>query len=452
MYYTSNSKNRIKKNATRKNKRIISGKIIETNKDGWIVAEIYGNAYERGRAHGYLLYKELELLQKLLPFIVEKTLNVTFKRYNSVCNSNIEPILKEKYPEFYDEIRGISDGAKERGVNISIDFLIAWNSCTSLDSYFNDGKHNRSREKCSAFIATGDATKHGDIVLAHNTHQDFMSARLYNLMLYVIPSEGSSFVMQTAPGLIYSSIDWFISANGIVGAETTISGINYKPKFGSPIFCRMRQVMQYANTLDECVNILLTDNAGDYACGWLFGDTRTNEIMLFEIGLRHHNVERTKNGVFYGMNSPVNTELRETETENHDYYNTNTSIGNRRKRLDYLLNDQYYGKIDMSIAKKIISDHYDYHSDKSVMNSHGICKHTDLDGKFKDPYALVGAMDGKISNTSLMRNMAFLARYGSSCGKRRFNSKKYLLEHPEKNDYRDFIVDILPQKWVMIKK
>lgn len=450
MYYTKNRKN--KNNTTRKNKRLISGKILNSNNEGWIIVEIYGNAYERGYAHGYLLYKQLHLLTTMLPFIIEKVLNVTFKQYNSICNVNITPIVREKYSEYYDELRGISAGAHDHGVNISIDFLIAWNSYTSLDSYFNDGKHNRSREKCSAFIATGKATKHGDIVLAHNTHQDFMSARLYNVMLYVTPDEGSSFVMQTAAGLIYSSIDWFISANGIVGAETTISGINYKPKFGSPIFCRMRKVMQYANTLDECVNILLTDNAGDYACGWLLGDTRTNEIMLFEMGLRHHSIKRTTDGVFYGMNSPINTELRETETENRDYYNTNTSIGNRRKRLDYLLHDKYYGNIDINVSKKILSDHYDYHKNKNIMNSHGICKHTELDGQFHEPYALIGATDGKIVNTALINKMQFLARYGSSCGKRIFNKNKYLENHPEKNDYRNFIVDILPQKWVIIQK
>ena len=63
--------------------------------------------------------------------------------------------------------------------------------------------------------------------------------------------------MQTSAGLISSSSDWFLVENGIIGCETTISDINYKPIFGSPYFCRIRDTMQYANSLDECKDILL---------------------------------------------------------------------------------------------------------------------------------------------------------------------------------------------------
>lgn len=443
------TKKHIKKNnKTKKNtSRIISGKILQKT-DGWIVAEIRGSPYERGFAHGYLLYKELRLLKRLLPFILQKELKVTYNEYVKQCNLLIKYKLQKNYPDCYDEILGIVAGAKTKGVNISLDFIVSWNACTSLDSYFNDGK---KIERCSAFIATGDATEKGDIIVAHNTHYDFMSARLYNLMLYVFPDRGNSFVMQTAPGLIYSAIDWFICANGIIGTETTISQINYKPKFGNPIFCRMRKAMQYANTLDEYVNILLEDNAGDYACSWLFGDTRTNEIMLFEIGLKKHSIKRTKNGVFYGMNSPNNKELRETETDSKDYYNIRTSIGNRRKRLNYLLNKKHYGKINISNAKDIISDHYDYHLNKDEMNKNSICKHTEVDDSGDNPYKLSGALDGKVVNSAMINSMTFLARYGSSCGKRKFVKEQYLKNHPDKEEYRDFIVDIPIYPWTIIQ-
>ena len=61
--------------------------------------------------------------------------------------------------------------------------------------------------------------------------------------------------------------------------------------------------MQYAKTMDECVEFLRDGNSGDYANSWLFGDTNTNEILRIELGLKYDNVERTKNGFFIGFNA-----------------------------------------------------------------------------------------------------------------------------------------------------
>jgi hypothetical protein len=445
--YNTARKNSAIHNKTRKNIKI-SGKILD-NRDGWIIAEIRGSPYERGYANGHLFYRQFKLLKNALPFIVKKEIKQPFGEYIKKSTQLIKPQLSKYFPEFLEEMRGMVSGAKKRGVNISLDFIIAWNAYVSLDSYFNDGKNS---EKCSAFIAAGNATEAGDVIVAHNTHYDLMSARLYNIFLYVFPDKGHSFVMQTAPGLIFSAIDWFICANGIIGTETTIADINYKPNFGDPIFCRIRQAMQYANSLDEYVNILLHNNAGDYACGWMFGDTRTGEIMLFELGLKKHSIQRTKNGVFYGMNSPINKELRESETDSKEFNDTATPIGNRRKRLDYLLNKEYYGKINISNSKKVLSDHYDYSLGKQQMNRKSICKHTENDSTGKHPYKLAGAFDGKVANTSMIKTMSFLARYGSSCGKRHFIKEEYLKEHPEKEEYRKFIVDIPIYPWTLVDK
>ena len=221
-------------------------------------------------------------------------------------NDLMKPIIQKQYPEFYNEICGISAGAKMAGKKISVDFLIAWNSYISLYYYFR----GVAKEKCSAFIATGDATENGDMIMAHTTHSDYASGQLQNIILYVTPINGHSFVMQTSPGFIASATDWFLCSTGIIGCETTISKTNYKPKFGDPYFCRIRQAMQYGETLDEYVDIMSTRNAGDYACSWLLGDTRTNEAMLFEISLNYKNVKKTKNGFFYGMNSAIDNKLR----------------------------------------------------------------------------------------------------------------------------------------------
>lgn len=429
-------------------KYIINGQISNENLQGWKTLHVWGEPFERGFAHGVLLYKELKRVKKSLSFMVKTQIEVKFSEYMAVVKQIIFPIVK-KYPEYYEEICGISAGAKYKNINISIEFIIAWNAFVTLYSYFKEGKPNtRKLERCSAFIATGNATKKGDIVMAHNTHTDLITGQLLNIILKITPTNGHEFVMQTSAGLIASMSDWYISKSGIVCCETTIADIAYSPKFGVPFFLRIRDTVQYANTLDDCELIMTTKNAGDYACSWFFGDIKTGEIMMLEIGLTVKNVKRTKNGVFYGMNSAIGNELRLKETTDTDFYDIESLSGNRNYRLNYLLNTQYYGKIDDIIAKKIMGDHYDIVIGKQYMNRRVICKHPELDPESK--YKPYSCTDGKVLTSSMANDLKFLGIFGSGCGKRKFDKQSYLREHPEYKEWEQHLEDMPKQKWVVL--
>lgn len=47
----------------------------------------------------------------------------------------------------------------------------------------------------AAFIATGEATRTGKIVMAHNVHSDLASGQLLNIVLKITPARGHEFVM-----------------------------------------------------------------------------------------------------------------------------------------------------------------------------------------------------------------------------------------------------------------
>jgi len=443
----NNTIKKYKKNNNTKKQININGNLKNQKIEGWKIIHIYGNAFERGFAHGFLLYKELKRVLKTVPFIIKKTLHISMNKYIKTSNKIIKPILINKYPEFFDEIRGISSGARKHGIVVSTDFLISWNSYMSLYSYFKDG----SAIKCSAFIATGNATKNGDIIMGHNTHTTFMDGRLQNIIMYVTPTNGHHFVMQTSPGFIASVTDWFLSSTGIIGCETTIANINYKPKFGYPFYCRIRQAMQYGNTLEDYDKIMSDHNAGDYACSWLFGDIKTNEIMLFELTLKHKSVQKTKNGVFYGMNSAIDETIREKETTDEEHYDITTSLGARNQRLDELLNKKYKGKIDIDNGKLILADHYDVFLKREAMNRRSICKHVELDPEhcFKAHYPF-GCTDAKIVNSTLAESLSFWGRFGSACG-RVFNVKEYIKENPYYKSYEPYLDDIPSYKWEVIE-
>jgi hypothetical protein len=437
MKHFSKHKSKQKHNITKKSHKI-QGHII-AKKEGWNVIHIYGNAFDRGFAHGALLSCELLRIQTvILPFLVKKYIKIPFAKYMQKSNRTIKPIIAKKFPEFYQEICGISQGAYQMGKEVTIDFLIAWNSFLTLYDVFGFKKNQR----CSAFIACGNATETGEIILAHNTHSDFVSGSILNIVLYITPENGLPFVMQTSPGLIASSADWFLCSSGIIGCETTISGINYKPQLGVPYFCRIRQAMQYGRTLDDYIEIMMKDNAGDYPGSWLLGDTTTGEIMRFELGLKEHNIQRTSNGVFYGMNGSLglSKEIKKDETGD-----ITTSIGSRNCRLNELLNKTYYGKITTNLAKQIISDHHDTQLKKTVMNSRGICNHSELHSQAK-PF---GCTDGKVVDSQMAKRLSFLGRFGSACG-RHFIVDDFLKKHPKYQDWNIALTDLPTQKWTEI--
>lgn len=429
-------------NKSVRNHKNICGELLATNNEGWIVLHIYGEPYERGFAYGHILQKQLESIERNLDFLLEHDMKIPKKEYMKASRKIMTPILQKRYPEYFEEMRGIAKGA-----NISLRLVIAWNSYISLYSHFCDG----SLIRCSAFIATGNATENGEIVMAHNTHSDFLSGWSSNIILYVTPSAGHPFVMQTVAGYIASSTDWFVCSTGIIGCETTISSINYKPKFGDPYFCRIRNAMQYGKTLDDYERIMSRKNAGDYACSWLFGDVRTNEIMLLEIGLHEKNVERTKSGVFYGMNSAIGKELREKETDDIDHTNITTSVGARNARLDELLNHTYKGKINIDNAKRVMADHYDVYLKRDAKNGRGICNHTELNPEHcrRPPHFPFGCTDAKVVNSEMAKNMTFAGRFGSACG-RKFDVAAYVETNPIYKHWGDVLNNIPKYDWTKL--
>jgi hypothetical protein len=210
--------------------------------------------------------------------------------------------------------------------------------------------------------------------------------------------------------------------------------------------------MQYGNTLDDYVKILLEGNSGDYANSWLFGDTNTNEILRIELGLKYHNVERTKNGYFIGFNAPYDPRIRNLECVNTGFDDLRRHQGARRVRLADLM-DQYKGKLDIKAAQEIIADHYDVYLKKENPCSRTCCSHYELDPReyMSDPsrpkpFQPRGALDGNVCDTTMAKAMSFSLRWGNSCGIP-FDKNKFCDEHREWDYLRPYLEDRPQQPW-----
>jgi len=431
---------------------------LSYEKNGWKYISIKGKPKERGYAYGYLCAKEFKEIQKMLHFLMLEAYGMEWEYFIKEITSDFKEITERDFEEFYKEMEGIAEGCNANGCKTSVEEIIAWNFYCSIpywyssksDSHF--GKEGGAKDKCSAFMAVGDWTEDGKIVCAHNSFCDFIDGQYSNVVLDLHPDEGHRFIMQTSPCWIWSGTDFFVTAKGIIGTETTIGGfIPYERRF--PIGYRIRKAMQYGNTLDEYCEILLHENSGDYANSWLFGDTNTNEILRIELGLKYHNIERTKNGVFIGFNAPYDERIRNLEVNNSGFYDVRRHQGARMVRLGDLM-DEYKGKINIEVAKQIISDHYDVylHKDNNPC-SRTICSHYELDAREymsqesrPKPFAPHGSVDGIVCDTNLAKKMSFIGRFGNSCGME-FNKDEFFKKHRQYEKFATYLKDRPSEPW-----
>ena len=444
---------------------------ISYEQNGWLYVSIKGEPKERGYAYGKLIHKEMKKVKDTLDFIIYNDFGVKWEFFIEASNKYYKQKIMDLYPEFYEEMEGFAEGCSAGGTKMTVDEVVAWNNYFtlteswwsnmpeedtialkgSIKSTSSSKEGGGSSDRCSAFIAVGDWTADKKIVVAHNNFSNFVDGQFARVVVDLKPTKGNRFIMMGFPGWIWSGTDFFVTSKGIIGTETTIGGfIAYENKI--PIACRIRQAMQYGNNLDDYVSILLDGNSGDYANSWLFGDTNTDEILRIELGLKYHNVERTKNGYFIGFNAPYDPRIRNLECVNTGFDDLRRHQGARRVRLADLM-DKHKGKLDIKAAQEIMADHYDTYLKKENPCSRTCCSHYELDAReyMSDPsrpkpYQPRGALDGNVCDTTMAKAMSFSLRWGNSCGIP-FDKNKFCDEHREWDYLRPYLEDRPQQPW-----
>ena len=430
-------------------------------KNGWKYISIRGLPRERGYAYGYMCAPDFINIQKMLSFFIYETYGKTWETIIDEINHDFYNMTKDDFHEMFEEMSGISDGLNANGCKTTVKEIIAWNFYMSIPYWLESVNGNKSssrkegggaRDKCSAFIAVGkDWTKDGGIVVAHNSFTDFIDGQYCYVILDIQPAKGHRIIMQASPCWIWSGTDFFVTSKGIIGTETTIGGfLPYEKKI--PIAYRIRKAMQYGNSLDDYVDILLKGNSGDYANSWLFGDVYSNEVLRIELGLNYHNVERTKNGYFIGFNATYDPRIRNLECANQGFFDIRRHQGARHVRLSDLM-DEYKGKLNIQVAQKIIADHYDVYLKIQNKSSRTVCSHYELDPREymsapgrPVPFAPHGAVDGFVCDSAMAKRMAICGRFGSSCGTP-FIKDKFIREHRQYEMFAPYLVDRPSQPW-----
>ena len=387
---------------------------------GWVVLHIEGEPYERGYQHGRLLSHEIaEYVKALATSRSPKAPAEGWRDARLLVNA----LFQRRYEkEFLEEMKGIADGAAAAGAKFegkTLDFLdvVTINSSIELDFLqanldatatglegikFREPPYARKGYRppphCSAFAATGPATADGKIVFGHITMFDLYHVRHFNVWLDIKPTKGRRVGMQSFPGGIMSGMDSYLNDAGLLVCETTIGQTKFDIN-GSSMVSRIRQAVQYAEGIDEFVRIMTKDNNGVYTNEWLLGDTKTNEIAMFELGTHKHRLWRSsKNewygdtpGFYWGCNNSKDLQVRlETLPGVHGKPANVVFAPSPRDRMWLRLYDKHKGKIGTAFGFEAFTT---------------------------PPIAAFPSCDAKFTTTAMAREMKTWALFGPPLGR-----------------------------------
>jgi hypothetical protein len=423
-------------------------------RNGWVYVHLEGPPERLGFQHGYLLAEEIDDLLRVLKPWLEHTTKKNWEFYREASARILWPKIDAEYQA---EIDGILAGATARGVKADRWDLVALNALEELPYYYvpwldkKNGKppSTKAPGNCTAFVATGSYTKDGRIVIGHNNWTNYAVGTRWNVIFDLKPQKGHRILMDGLPGVITSDDDFGVNAAGLVITETTITGFELFDPNGSPEFYRSRKALQYASSIDDFVRIMLDGNNGGYANDWLLADNKTGEIALFELGLKEHSLQRTKDGYYVGSNFPVDARLIQRETD-FDVKNAKSSPNARRARLEQLMS-QHKGTIDIEMARRLEGDKYDVIEGRENPSERTLCGCIELCprgvpewdwGKFYPG----GTVQAKVMDGQMAKEMQLWAAIGHPGGPD-FLVADYLKAHPDKDWMRGLLRDLKSQPW-----
>jgi hypothetical protein len=401
---------------------------------GWIVLHIEGEPYERGYQHGRLMAPEIAAY--VCCFAAVQNHSAPNEGWHQVRRLVNALFLRRYEKEYLEEMKGIADGAAAAGArydNRPIDFvdivaINSWPEVDFLDSALEatptglEGMRFPGREPrampaptpmhCSAFAATGPATTDGKVVIGHITMFGLYPSNYYNVWIDVKPSRGHRVLIQGYPGGIQSGLDYYLNDAGIVITETTLAQTKFDID-GKSESSRIRQAMQYADTIDKAVEILKIANNGLYTNEWLLADVKTNEIAMFELGTHKSRLWRSgKNewfggteGFYWGCNNTKDLDVRlETIAGVNDRPANMVFCPTDRDKTWQRLYREHKGKIGADFGKLAFTT---------------------------PPLAAYHSLDAKFTTTDLAKDLKTWALFGPPLGRTWLPTQEERRRYPE---------------------
>jgi len=265
----------------------------EIQASGLKVLHLTGTGYERGYQYGIMLKDEIEASLK--------TGTTWFANYigDGDYTTGLERIFRganemEKYipPEFLKEMRGMANGLKDAGSDLTYEDIVMWNTINdskmlhkgpcSIEDDLPAGKRQTyfDRGGCMSASAFKDATVDGKMIVAKNMDWYATAEMRENpIVLIVKPTDGGySYLTPVYPGWI-TCIEGANDQSITTGLQISKSDVETIKGAGWHFLTAL--ILKYADSIDDAINIL---TVYPKPCGNIFqvNDGKTRESIVIE--------------------------------------------------------------------------------------------------------------------------------------------------------------------------
>lgn len=440
---------------------------FRTDRQGWIFVHVAGAPRQRGRDYGRLVAPEIDdFITTLKAYLLHNT-QQDWDFYRQAAQQIFVPKLDAEYRA---ELEGIAEGVQAAGYPYDFVDLVAENGYFELSDYYlpsigityddmtSPRGFIRPPMRCSAFIATGDWTADHNVVMAHNSWDDYIMGQRWNVILDIVPASGERLLMQTAPGFIHSGTDFDVNGAGIVISETTIGNFAGFDVDGLPEFMRARKAAQYSKSLDDFVELMSTGDNGGYANSWLVGDTRTGEIGKLELGLVNIAFYRSFNGFYDGENYVDDAKMIRDECsptlwiteQNFPYELANANCVTARRLRWYALMEQYKGQVDVDLGMQFEADQYEQALGEINPGGYVIMARMEISDIPEVPGVAAprpfGANEAKVIDSTLAGQLSFWARMGHPDGSP-FDWGPFFVQYPQFAWQAPYLRNLVTNQW-----
>jgi len=246
------------------------------------------------------------------------------------------------------EIRGLADGCPDPFPEYGPRYhrLLNYHAAHDISHWVWD----KPVVGCTAFAARGKATTDGHLLVGRNF--DFEAGRIFDTNKIITcyrPDEGHAFL----------SVAWAGMAGAVTGLNEqkifcAINGAHSadKDNIGTPVSLVVRDVLQFAGSIDEAIAII--EEAKVFVSdSYLLADGKTGDAVVVEKSPARTGVRRIEDDILLQANHFESGAFADDEG-NRAYMDVGTSL-DRRARLAELVAEQR-GRLDPRAAAAILRD------------------------------------------------------------------------------------------------
>ena len=326
--------------------RVQAGKGYMTTMGPMVFMHLKGTPYEMGFQHGTFLahlFPEEELLtlkDELNPLNAPTSgfdrLVQGFKKF--YFQYKMAPWIRRNIPEdLLQELEGIVFGVSGDENADPMDVIIG-NVSQDLSMTFG----------CTSIVAFDEATATGSLYHARNLDNlSMMDWAQYGYVVVYEPDHGYPFITHIYP--IYAGTMQAMNNQGItVSMNYSLVDQVDNSLDGMAMLFLMRQIVQYASTLDEAIELVLS-TPRTFGMNIVISDSKLPDAVVVEVDANRYAIRKAKDGLLFATNR-YNTEyMRQYQTSGW------LSSARREERIAQFFSD-HYGDIGVKSMVELLRD------------------------------------------------------------------------------------------------